>query len=542
MPKPCARILPHYDSPLLFAMNALVSQPVSLKWSYGCVIFGCIIVAIWCRFIDPVINSDGVKYILASESFLNGNFIQGFQAYKWPLYSLSIAGVSKITGLAAEQSAIVFNTMMRILAGFAFIRLVQIFGADRRQVIIAALVYVFYPGLNEIQSMIIRDIPYLACFLWMVVFFVKQLNNPTRTKLMGFLILGLLATAYRIEGLVYLFGLFVIYLLWGTVNTHWRKVGLIIVACLLPVLVYGLLMWIYDGDLANAWHILNSMMIQTGKDFDSYVNTLDPGIIANSLQGLRAVILILLPFGKLAVNLVDVVTIGFIAILIWGWFNRPIINREQASTMLMIKAWKWVVGINLLVLVGYVLVKQIVTDRYPVSFALLLMLFLPFALTAIWQRLDKTRGFKKRALVFLLGFVLLANAVEGLDRYSSKLHMKRAGQWVAEQTGPYQESKVYSNTRIVDYYLGKPRVEMDEYYSAKVVNAFTLTTRWSLLDFLVINIEDDARPGFYRTFRFWIGKEPEKIFRNRKGDKVLVYDFRPESEKRYLKVNTADEM
>ena len=518
-------------------MNAQISQPVSLKWSYWCVVIGSIAVSIWCRFIDPVINSDGVKYVLASESFLKGNIVEGFNAYKWPLYSLSVAAISYITGFAAEYSAVLFNTIMRIVAGFAFVRLVQFFGASRLQVNIAALVYVFYPGMNEVQSMIIRDIPYLACFLWMVVFFVKQLNNPTRANFIGFVMLGLLATAYRIEGLVYLYGLFVIYLLWGTVNNRLRKIGLLCVLGILPILIYGLLMWVYNGDLANAWHILNSMIMQTAKDFDSYVDSLDSGIYPNVLQFLRTAILFFLPIGRLAINLVDVITIGFLVVLIWGWCNRPLLKKEQASIRLMIRAWKWVVGINLLVLVGYVFVKQIVTDRYPLSFSLLLLLFLPFALTAIWQLIESMRGFKKHILVSLLGFILIGNAIEGLDRVSSKQHMKLAGQWVAEQTGPYQKSQVYSNTRIVDYYLGKSRVERDDYYSAKVMNAFTLTTRWSLLDFLVVNIEDDARPGFYRTFRYWIGKEPEKTFRNRKGDKVLVYDFRPERKKKYLKAN-----
>ncbi len=74
----------------------------------------------------------------------------------------------------------------------------------------------------------------------------------------------------------------------------------------------------------------------------------------------------------------------------------------------------------------------------------------------------------------------------------------------------------------------------DQYYSDKVVQNLTLSHRWKLLRFLAITLTDDSHPGFYRNFRFRNGKEPDMWFWNHKGDKVLVYDFRPEEDKQYL--------
>ena len=157
----------------------------------------------------------------------------------------------------------------------------------------------------------------------------------------------------------------------------------------------------------------------------------------------------------------------------------------------------------------------------------MMMVFIPFILTAIFQRQKETSVFKHRIIVTLLGFVLLVNSAEGLDRASSKIHMKEAGEWVLEQSGGYQKSRrTYSNNRIVDYYVGKPVVEPSNHYSANTVYSLVLTTRWRLLTFLVIAVEGDSKPGFYRNFRFRIGKEPDKIFENRKGNKVFIYDFR----------------
>ena len=492
-----------------------------------------IAIAFWCYFIDPVINPDGVKYVLAGEAMLKGDFLIGLQAYKWPMYSISIALVSYVTQLSVEHSALVFNAAMRITAGLAFVNLVHKFGADQRQILLAALVFVLYPGLNEVQSMIIRDFAYLACFMWMIVFFVQQISNPTHGNFLGFVFMGLLATAYRIEGLVYLFGLFVVYLLWGTVSPRRKKAGLILVILILPLMSYGVLFWIYNGDISSGWKIISSMLARSSEDLDLYIATIGSESWATLVSKLSLPILLLMPVGILIGNLIEVVTLGYVLILVGGWFCRPLIDTSQTSNLLMIDAWKWIIGINLLVLVGFVLVRQIVTDRYPLSLALMLMLFMPFALTAIWDRVTFWSVVSRRIFIGIAGFLILVNTVEGLDRVSSKLHMKDAGIWISEQTDGFHKNRVYSNTRIVDYYIGKPVVEPDDHYRANVVNSLVLTSRWKRLDFLAISLDNDGRPGFYRNFRYRIGKEPERIFENHKGDKVLVYDFRDEKHKKY---------
>jgi len=201
----------------------------------------------------------------------------------------------------------------------------------------------------------------------------------------------------------------------------------------------------------------------------------------------------------------------------------------------MVQAWKRLVLINLLVLVGFILIKQIVTDRYPISLVLLLMMFLPFAMTRLIDIAKNHSTRRGMAVAWTLGILVLLNSVEGLDRFSSKHHLKEAGLWIATQSGgDYGKSKIYSNNRIVDYYAGTTEVREDQYYSNRLVQRLTLSDRWKLLRFLAITLTDDSHPGFYRNFRYRNGKEPDMWFWNHKGDKVLVYDFRPEEEKRYL--------
>ena len=516
-------------------MKSPAEYTESLWVYYVWIILGTVVVATWTHYIDPVINPDGVKYVLAGEAFLRGDMQSGLDAYKWPVYSMTIAMFSHLSGLSVETSALVFNAICRCLAGFAFIKLIHKLGANVSQLFIGAALYIFYPGLNEVQSMIIRDFAYLACFLWMVVFYVNQISNPNRLNFCGFLLAGLLATAYRIEGLVLVTGLLVLYLLSGTVNPRIRRVGLLTVIVVLPAMVYGLLQWIYDGAAGNAWSILSNMFALLEEDLDASIAAVETTWLKGILEILFWPILLLTPFWRLGFNIAEVLSVGFTIILFAGWLVRPFYFQTTQTSTLMVQAWKRLVLINLLVLVGFILIKQIVTDRYPISLVLLLMMFLPFAMTRLIDIAKNHSTRRGMAVAWTLGILVLLNSVEGLDRFSSKHHLKEAGLWIAAQSeGDYGKSKIYSNNRIVDYYAGTTEVREDQYYSDRLVQRVTLSDRWKLLRFLAITLADDSRPGFYRNFRYRNGKEPDMWFWNHKGDKVLVYDFRPEEDKRYL--------
>jgi hypothetical protein len=514
-------------------MISTADKPQTAISYYWFVFVGSLLVAAWCSYIDPVINPDGVKYVLATRYFLDGDFVNGMSAYKWPTYSLTIAIVSLVTRLPVEISALLFDAVMRGVAGIAFLNLTYKFGATRWQLTMAVAVFLFYPGLNEVQSMIIRDFAYIACFLWMVVFFVQQISNPTRFNFMGFLLMGVLAAAYRIEGLVYLISLLVLYLVWGTVNKVSRKVGITLVIVVLPVMVYGALMWIYDGNVANALTIMGNMVSLIEEDLERFIATMEPGLWHDLLDRVSPVVLVLMPMAKLVVNLIEVITIGYVIVLTAGWFARPLLQGSQVTNILMIRTWKWVIAINLVVLTGFVLIRQIFTDRYPLSIALMLIMFIPFAITRLHQLASARSKVAARSLSAALALLLLVNSAEGLDRFTAKRYLREAGSWIADQEGVYTNNKVYSNNRIVDYYAGKREVELDNYYSAHVVNALTMSWRWKRLNFLAINLVTKGKPGFYRNFRYRIGKEPDIIFENDQGDKVLIYDFREESIKNY---------
>ncbi len=494
-----------------------------LSTATGGILLGSLLIAAWAWWSNPIINPDGAKYLLAAELFSRGEFGNGYLAYKWPFYPLVIALVHFVTGLSLETAAHLFNAAMRGLAGIAFLRLVLLFGGGKPHLLLATLVYLAYPGLNEVQSMVIRDFGYLACFMWMVFFFLRQLTQPTIGTFVGFVGMGALATAFRIEGLVFTTGLLVLYFFLGSVSRFWKKTGLILVVLSLPLQIYLELMWLSNGDLGQAWRMLTAVFNPLGEGVAA--NRADTGgwsvALAHGMAQLADYAALL---GKLLFNTLKVLTVGYLIVLLSGWFLRPLLDPSRAQVPRLYNGWRWIVAINLLILIGFVLLRAIFTDRYPLSLALLLMLFMPFAIVRLleWSRTLSHKGavLLKAALIIALGL----NTLEGLDRFGTKHHLKAAGMWLQARN---PEGEIYTNNRVIDYYSGSKVVRGDAYYGWDSVLQLTQNTPWQSFALMAIYSPRDQVSHRLDYLRTLTGRDPDRVFEGRRGSRVLVYDFTP---------------
>ena len=251
-------------------------------------------------------------------------------------------------------------------------------------------------------------------------------------------------------------------------------------------------------------------------------------------------LLVLIPVLQLSLNILELISLPFIIILLISYFIRSKVLASKTDTALIIKAliqpWRWVVAINLCILLGFTLIWHTLTDRYAISLCLLLLVFIPVSLTQV-EHANRIfpRSWKKltgvKIICVLFAILLFTNAVEGLDRSSSKLHLKSAGQWLMQynpNNQGYKSSKIYSNSRIIDYYSGRQDITPDQHYGNQVLGNLAFSTRLSKLDYLVVDTgKSSYGPGisFYRNFRDYSGKEPDMIFQNHKGQKVFIYDL-----------------
>ena len=179
---------------------------------YFFIIGACFAVSLWSVYADPIINIDGILYLQAAEAFSLGNIDEALAIYKWPLYPFLISLINQITTLNFELSAHILNGMLTALTCIAFVLLTREIGAGSVTITIAALVIVFFPGLNELRSYIIRDHGYIAFYLLSLYYLIRALHLRSRVTFLTSMIAMGIATLFRIEGSVFLIAMPIIYL------------------------------------------------------------------------------------------------------------------------------------------------------------------------------------------------------------------------------------------------------------------------------------------------------------------------------------------
>ena len=485
---------------------------------------GSLLVALWSYYIDPIINTDGILYVLMANAFIDGNFQEGF-SWKWPFYPLILAAISKITPLPTESVALIFGAVMRAVGGIAFIKLSEKLGADQTQLWLAGFVYLFYPGLNEVQSMIMRDIPYIACFLWMVVFFVQAWQRPNRRDLIAFTLTGLLATAFRVEGMVYLGIILFWMLISGRYTPVWltRKLAVVFALVFLSLLVYAVLYWLYDGRISVARELIPKIWLPPKTELLNYIDNLDSGMWRSALEKGLYPAAAVLPFAKMIFTFLEVLTLGYVLILVAGLFVRPWMDKQAPGSEQARQCWKIVVVINILILI-FAALRFLYNDRYPLTLSVMTMLLVPFAVTALCRTTAGKMNRKTWIVCAATGFVLLVNSLEGLDRFTSKHHLREAGTWIRQQSGEdYNRFRFYTNNNILDYYAGRDVYLPYWHYLGAISNPETLKDR---MDLIAIHVGRSDVNGYYQYILSLIGETPDMTFENRKGDRVEIFDFR----------------
>ncbi len=183
------------------------------------------------------------------------------------------------------------------------------------------------------------------------------------------------------------------------------------------------------------------------------------------------------------------------------------------------QCWKLIVVINILILIAFATLRFLYNDRYPLTLSVMTMLLVPFAVTALCRA-----GRFRKAVCIATAFVLLINSLEGLDRFTSKHHLREAGTWIRQQTGDdYHRFRIYSNNRILDYYAGQDVFLTHWHYLGPIPNPETLKDR---MDLIVIRAGRSDLDGYYQRVISLIGEPPAMTFEGHKGDRVDIFDFR----------------
>ena len=105
----------------------------------------------------PLVNNDGIYYLLAAEAYARDGFGAARAVYLWPFYSVLVSWVAAALRLSTEAAAQLTGAVLLAMTCAAFVAVVRALGGGRRVQWLAAGVVLSHPWLNHSRDHVVRD-------------------------------------------------------------------------------------------------------------------------------------------------------------------------------------------------------------------------------------------------------------------------------------------------------------------------------------------------------------------------------------------------
>lgn len=411
----------------------------------------------WHVALNPIPNADAFEYVRAAHVYLDEGIAAAFAWYPAATYPVLMGALHRLTGIDLLSAGQLINALFYALLVYSFIALVQEIRDTRRIALLAAIVVLVFPTLNEYRYYLIRDIGFLAFMLSGAL----QLTRYSKTYRWPhgalFILFTCLAALLRGEALVYL-PLVPLALLTQGRESWGRQVRalLTIEAALLALAVLGLFATFVLGiDILGTlqrmlhvyWPFLRDAMAAMGEK-DSALSRAVFGEYAANFSG--EYIWVFMLSGLTAVLVVKLIS-GFgvpaLALLFWG--------AAQHRTPIGARALRPVLAyalVSFAIILSFLLLTRFLSSRYTLLFTLSCLVLLPNIIDETLTRLGESRY--PRLLGNLLWGLLAFSAVDAHISFGdSKTALHEASDWLQENT--QAGDSVLTNSPYVAYFSGR---------------------------------------------------------------------------------------
>ena len=507
------------------------SAPADRRFLAGVLLFcafASLVSSVWCVYIDDVVNNDAVEYIRAAELFAARNWSGAFNVHQWPFFSALMWITSAALDVDYEVAGYVLNTVFFTLATIFFVLTVHAFGGTSRRILtIAALVAVLHPSFNEYRAYIMRDAGYLAFYLFALFCLARHSTMPSRATVFGTIVALMLASLFRIEGVVFLLATPLLFVVTrrNTDGHLWKRLSILLASTVLLAIILG--WWLIAPATQSGSESLPSSPLHVVMSAWAHISDM----VAQKMTVLRseflspysaeyAWVLFVFAVGMLLLSATFTqLTIPWALFIIGGlWAGLRFEHKSQN------RLWLSLVSMHLLILLVFTVIKLFLVARYPLALTITVLTLAPFAVDRMfsvlaWRPLSGLR----RALIALLIVWGIGESVSGLDNVTRAGAIKEAGRWLAAQN--HAPDLVVTNDRRLAYYAG---VHQDLEYIEPSVPKILHGLRgglWPDAAYVALRIRRSDSSS-----ETWIlealGGAPLRIVDSGIGDRVMIY-YRP---------------
>jgi hypothetical protein len=406
---------------------------------------------------DDIINLDGVLYINMADAFLERGLSGAASIYNWPFYSISAAGISNLTGLSTLSSYYFLNTILFVCVTDSFLLLSSKQLRTDKSLSVAAIIILCLFSLNEYRDFIIRDIGYWAFTLYGLYHFIIYFEKLKFCSLFFWQCSFIIATMFRIEGIILLFilPLFLLYKL--PIKQSFKH----LLYCYLWMLIICLTCLITQqlgGHDFNAFSKLAELKTYINGNkhlefFSSASMMIDTKLLHPVVQeqGYGEVILASGFFSITIFEIISALSVTYFILLIMAIKHRTESLQSPNSQFLL-----FILVIQFILLLTFFLTSQIQTTRYCLLAGMILLLWcLPTLTSYILE------AFKNKRILPLLGicFIFIYTTVDAFHHSSSKQYFIDDLKSLAAKI-PDSET-VMTNNKLIGFYLNQSNPSLD---------------------------------------------------------------------------------
>jgi len=411
-----------------------------------------LLLSAWKILYAPLVNKDAILYLIAAEKIVASGLPAAVDIYNWPMFHILMAWLHQLSGLPLLASGQLIMTACFILLTLGFCRVVRDLGGDDRTVLFAFLVILCLPTVTDLRSSLVRDPGLLAFMLLALSQQLRFAANPSWRHCLCWAGYIFMAFLFRVEALA-LALLAPLAMLLVTGQPLARRLSLCLQLAALPVAasILGLALahLLLPEGLAKIKVIVDLGFMVDGArnlavDFSQRAAIIGHQVLAEFSAGDAGYAYLAALLAIVVVNLFSAVSLPYALPLIAAgrWRSPP------SSGARVVLFYGLVV---LAYLCLFTLIARFNLTRYCLQLAVLLLLALPFVFTRLWHK-PSARTTLVRGLI---GFLIFANAMDGLiSQERRKAYIRDAALWAREAPAIGQDQLI-SNEPYIAYFSTK---------------------------------------------------------------------------------------
>ena len=475
-----------------------------------------LLLSAWVDWQQQVINPDGICYLQSAAAYptLNLKAITQLCAQaQWPFYSVLIQNVVQLTHWSYMTAAFVLNGLFSGLIVAFFMLICAELGAARLTLWFALFTILFTHDLNSVRASIIRDHGYWAFYLLSVYAFIRYFKKPSWPSAVSWSVSLILATAFRIEGAIFL--LLLPTLMLCQTNLSWREKGKeffrLHSLSIAGVSIALLALLLHPEWASEKWGRVAELLQQ--------ISGAPQLALARFTEWRDALVQYVLPMeakrdGQVILILTLITGYLYFVLQSFGWVMVGLVAYALRSVKLKPAAPLFAyLTVNFIITALFYAQRFFFSRRYLVAVTLVFLIWVPFALAQLWRTLPK------RQLVYaVLALIVFSGAGPLLNRGVSKTYLRDAGNWLAANIPA--NANLFVNDYQVMYYSKHFANDIFarrlEYSDPKVIAG----ENWRKYDYLALRLNHEMKVNQNQPIKLPL---PIQVFCNERGDRIAIY-------------------